>query len=204
MDYLPFIDKSTDESLFTYMKEVERQIDQELVRNKKKNNTKQDGLHPTTLELIRSWNIPKETRFDNLSFKEYLKDSKKDSVGRDKEERILKKYRARNPGIDPSRYSISKPKDPEILAISSSYLRHQHIILKSCLPKTIVNQWAINNDFVANNNERLQQVLNTQEKQIDDLTKYRKSVQEQSERTFKKINKQWKDNLVKNLLTGDE
>lgn len=114
----------------------------------------------------------------------------------------LKEYRDQVPRIDITRYAVNDSTNPETLCVIDSYLRHQELTLQ-LLPQTLVNQWAINNDYLNASEESLQQVITNQEKQIHTLNQYRANMQTQTKPIFNDLEQRWKDSLINRLDSLD-
>ncbi|QLL31306.1 hypothetical protein HG536_0B01690 [Torulaspora globosa] len=177
MDYLPFID---DESaLEEYEDAVEKSIQEELRKNG-------EEIHPEArdmkLEELRAYPVHSlycETSYDG--------------------DRLLQQYKRSIPRIDMERYSTDSRGDVDILCVIDSYLRHQELVLERLMPQTLLNQWAINNDFLAASSATLQKVIDDQETNIYNLNSYRKNVQLQNARVFAALEEQWKKSLIDTL-----
>lgn len=183
MEYLPFIDKDIPDK---QSQEIVEQLIQDEIRTHNKDNTTQ--LHPDVYKLTKSLKIDKHVIADSL-YEEYLrnnellvKQGKRPVSTRDIEDAFLENFKTKHPRIDFTRYSMDnlpmdKRSQNDSLAIVDSYLAHQLITLRDLLPKTIVNQWAINNDFLKSSDQTIQDILQSQRKQLVDLDNYREKVQ---------------------------
>ena len=114
----------------------------------------------------------------------------------------LKEYRDQVPRIDITRYAVNDNTNPETLCVIDSYLRHQELTLQ-LLPQTLVNQWAINNDYLNASEESLQQIITNQENQIQTLNQYRANMQTQTKPIFSDLEQRWKDSLINRLDSLD-
>lgn len=114
----------------------------------------------------------------------------------------LKEYQDQVPRIDITRYAVNDNTNLETLCVIDSYLRHQELTLQ-LLPQTLVNQWAINNDYLNASEESLQHVITNQEKQIHTLNQYRANMQTQTKPTFSDLEQRWKDSLINRLDSLD-
>lgn len=114
----------------------------------------------------------------------------------------LKEYRDQVPRIDITRYAVNDNTNPETLCVIDSYLRHQELTLQ-LLPQTLVNQWAINDDYLNASEESLQQIITNQENQIQTLNQYRANMQTQTKPIFSDLEQRWKDSLINRLDSLD-
>ncbi|QLQ78818.1 hypothetical protein HG537_0B01660 [Torulaspora globosa] len=177
MDYLPFID---DESgLKEYINGIESEIQQELRKNR-------DQIHPEAqdmrLKQIRSYpvySVHCETSYDG--------------------ERLLQEYRGSIPRIELERYTTEDQDNVDILCVIDSYLRHQELVLARLMPKTLLNQWAVNNDFLSASSATLKKVIQDQETNIYQLNHYRRNLQLQNASVFAGLEDQWKKTLIERL-----
>lgn len=138
----------------------------------------ESGLHPEAAKLKIQL---RENPLDNIS---------------------LKEYRDQVPRIDITRYAVNDNTNPETLCVIDSYLRHQELTLQ-LLPQTLVNQWAINNDYLNASEESLQQIITNQENQIQTLNQYRANMQTQTKPIFSDLEQRWKDSLINRLDSLD-
>lgn len=138
----------------------------------------ESGLHPEAAKLKIQL---RENPLDNIS---------------------LKEYRDQVPRIDITRYAVNDNTNPETLCVIDSYLRHQELTLQ-LLPQTLVNQWAINNDYLNASEESLQQIITNQENQIQTLNQYRANMQTQRKPIFSDLEQRWKDSLINRLDSLD-
>ena len=99
--------------------------------------------------------------------------------------------------IDLNRYNNSD--DLEQLQISEGYLRHEELVLSELLPRTLMNQWVINNDYMERSNDRLESIQGIQLKQIEDINKYRDMTKKQTEASIIATKLQWYEQLNKTL-----
>ncbi|CCE65748.1 hypothetical protein TPHA_0M01730 [Tetrapisispora phaffii CBS 4417] len=105
----------------------------------------------------------------------------------------------KQPRISLQRYSIDEGSSVESLMINEAYLRHQELVLKELLPKTMMNQWIINNECMKDDGQHLQETMDRQLKQIVDLNKHRERLQMEGNVTLQELEKQWHNQLIKNL-----
>lgn len=176
MDYLPFIDDDPVQG--TYSNEIEALIEQELRPGA--------DLHPQTASVRMT----------------QLRDNPLDSIYREKpleDSALLSEYRKRLPRVDLARYAVSDSTDSDTLCVIDSYLRHQELTLQVLLPQTLVNQWAINNDYMGASDEVLQEVIAKQEKEIHTLNLYRAKMQTDNGPAFHRYEQEWKRGLISRL-----
>lgn len=107
------------------------------------------------------------------------------------------------PRIDLTRYAVNDGTDTETLCTIDSYLRHQELTLQKLLPETLLNQWAINNDYLTASEEALQRTITNQEDQIQSLNQYRARMQSRDAPAFKRYEQEWKAALIKRLDSLD-
>lgn len=176
MDYLPFIDDLT--GLDQYEDAVERAIVGEL-------RDKTQQAHPEALSVTAT------------DLRDYPIHSL-DCATSNNEEELLALYRRSFPRVDLDRYTTQSD-DIDTLCVMDSYLRHQELILQRLMPKTLLNQWAINNDFLNASSDVLEKVIKDQENNIHDLNMYRKRLQLQNKPHFTDLTNEWKRNLVDRL-----
>lgn len=176
MDYLPFIDDEL--ALEEYGNAVERAIQEELRNNG-------EEIHPEAramrLKQIRSYPVDSlhcETSYDG--------------------ERLLQEYKQSFPRIDLERYTTDD-QDVDILCVIDGYLRHQELVLARLMPQTLLNQWAVNNDFLSASSATLQKVIEDQETNIYHLNTYRRNLQLQNAPVFAGLKEQWKRSLIERL-----
>lgn len=196
MDYLPFVDESLKDSNF--QEEIEEQIKRELRRN-----SPNDVLHPEVVRLLKS-STRAANKFDDSLYEYYHSIDGERQVGTSKrardEELALQEHRKKNPRIEIGRYGLDVNQDnAERLAIIDNYLLHQELVLKGPLSKTMLNQWAINNDYLNGASKQLEQVIDGERKSIQDLNHYRQARQLESKVIFESGTQRWKDKLINNL-----
>lgn len=198
MDYLPFIDDALEEFEF---EPLVGELLQEELRKQVPEGT--DALHPEVRKLLSEVSIG-ELRFDTNLYEIYknFDDQDTNSVKRKRpsdDDIILREYKNKYPRIDIARYTLINQEDIDLLAITDSYLRYQILTLEKLLPRTLLNQWAINNDFLATSDKVLDKVIENQENQIRDLSQYRKTIQLQNQPIFNQYAQEWKDKLINNM-----
>ena len=71
-----------------------------------------------------------------------------------------------------------------------SYLKHQEIVLDTLLPRTISNQWMINNDHIQQTSTIVEEMSDQQQKHINDLEIYREGLQRRYEPLFLQMRRQ--------------
>lgn len=198
MDYLPYIDDDLEDSEFEPLvgkllqEELRKQLPEETV-----------SLHPEVTQLLNGVSIG-QFRFDKDLYENYknFNDQNIDSLKRKRpsdDDMILREYKTKYPRIDISRYTLINQEDTTVLAIMDSYLRYQLLSLERLLPRTLLNQWAINNDFLATSDKVLDSIIETQENQIRDLNQYRKTIQLQNQPIFDQYAQQWRNKLINNI-----
>lgn len=198
MDYLPYIDDAREESEF---EPLVGELLQEELRKQVPEGT--NGLHPEVTKLLSEVSIG-EFRFDTKLYEIYknFDDQDTSSLKRKKpsdDDIILREHKNKYPRIDIARYTLINQEDVDLLAITDSYLRYQILTLEKLLPRTLLNQWAINNDFLATSDKVLDRVIENQENQIRDLSQYRKTIQLQNQPIFNQYAQEWKDKLINNI-----
>lgn len=175
MDYLPFIDDES--SLGKYGDAIERSIAEELRDKRQKIHPEAQAITPGELRANPIHSLYCETPYDD--------------------KRLLEEYQRSVARIDLAKYNVDR--DVDTLCVIDSYLRHQELVLQRLLPQSLLNQWAINNDFLNTSSETLQKVISDQETNIQNLNNYRKNVQLQNEPMFSNLADQWKESLVHRL-----
>ncbi|QLG70228.1 hypothetical protein HG535_0A01660 [Zygotorulaspora mrakii] len=198
MDYLPFIDEPQIDD--THLEKVETRMKLELERI-----MANDQIHPEVLRLLES-QPHKQSRFDEELYELYNSGSENVEVNGSarkrpyNEELLLEEHKKKNARVRMDIYDLDNPQcNVERLAIIDNYLKHQELILREALPKTLLNQWAINNHYLSNRSEQLQQVIDLQSKHIQELNAYRKNVQLQNEPVFERDVQNWRNKLIRNL-----
>ncbi|CCH60051.1 hypothetical protein TBLA_0C02410 [Henningerozyma blattae CBS 6284] len=103
--------------------------------------------------------------------------------------------------IDLSRYSLesTEPLTRDTLSIIDSYLRFQELTLENLLSKTIINQWAINNDSMVSALENVSSLEQKQVTAINDLNRYRDNFRSQSIKAMETKRLAWEKKLNSNL-----
>ena len=165
----------------------------------KKQNRKK--LHPDVLKI---YNPDKEYIIQPVIYEEYLNsfypyyhDTKDDIANakhqRESEDKFMKHYKGMYRRIDMKRYSLDETslfgsidksktiqqKDlKKKLAVIDAYLGHQLVTVRDLMPNTLVNQWAVNNDFIEKSSEVVDDLIRQQTKELDDLETFRLSQRE--------------------------
>ena len=191
MDNLRFIDSESAKEEYRHM--AEKLFAEEL----RKLDTTQK--HPEVIKILnsvsaRASHILAEEVFDQ--YQEFV-GSKRDSKKRtwdstEADDAFLEEYKKKHPRIDMSvygldQYSTGTDEAKDRIATVDSYLSHQLIALRDLIPKTMVNQWAINNDLMRVSSDVVDNLLETQRKQLQDLDKYRQNAQTSAAPTFKNL-----------------
>lgn len=197
LDCLPYTDP-VDE---TYTSWLSSEIDTEFSKLDKQE------LHPRIHELVGE-NLP--LRYDAKLYEEYCEqttraseENKSRSLKRTIEDDILRKSKQHCSGVDIDRYNLSRiGDDDQLLGITMSYLKHQELVLGELVGKSIRNQWLINNDYVETSNDNIETQSQVQHTQINELNRYRKSLQEREQLTFAYLEQQWRDELARNIEKG--
>ncbi|AQZ10556.1 SNT309 (YPR101W) [Zygosaccharomyces parabailii] len=161
-----------------------------------------DGLHPEVQALLRKF-LPEECRFDSLYevYHDYDSGQGWKRKRKEVEEATLEEYKKKHPRIGLARYS-TESRNAEILGTVNSYLNHQYLVLRKCMPETILNQWAINNDYIEKTTETLQDRVELEKTQLKNLDRYRESVQAKNKPEFARLKSEWKQQLIKNANGG--
>ncbi|CAI1779022.1 hypothetical protein SEUBUCD646_0P03680 [Saccharomyces eubayanus] len=97
---------------------------------------------------------------------------------------FMQEYKRQYPRIDTSRYVPHGTADVNLLGITDSYLKHQELTLSTLLPRTVSNQWIINNDQIQQTAEIVEEMSSQQRKQIHNLEIYRQKLQHRYESSF--------------------
>ncbi|SMN18155.1 similar to Saccharomyces cerevisiae YPR101W SNT309 Member of the NineTeen Complex (NTC) that contains Prp19p and stabilizes U6 snRNA in catalytic forms of the spliceosome containing U2 [Maudiozyma saulgeensis] len=196
MDYLPFIDNKipSDE----YKDKAERLIHDTM----QEQNT--IGLHPYVQKMLEMHKKTDHVIPDSM-FQEYIQKFPSEDNPRGQkrslesshldDESFLQEFNSKHPHIDLLRYNLEdiSSDDNQLstktkLAIIDSYLTHQIITLRDLIPNTLVNQWAINTDFIRTNTRTIDNLLSQQIKQLEDLDKYREKAQVNQATSYDKLN----------------
>ncbi|EDO17100.1 hypothetical protein Kpol_1025p20 [Vanderwaltozyma polyspora DSM 70294] len=149
-------------------------------------------VHPDVLKLLHKSDVYNETN-----------SRKRGSRDTDVDIGYQKSKQAKNTttqGIDDSRYSLEGSiHDMDKYEIILSYLRHQELTLDELMSRTILNQWAINNDYVSNGLEMVDMKIEKQIKEIEQINKYREQSQNKFANAEKMMTTDWHDSLRNNL-----
>ncbi|SJM87563.1 uncharacterized protein ZBIST_3752 [Zygosaccharomyces bailii] len=162
-----------------------------------------DGLHPEVQALLRKF-MPNECRFGSLYevYRDYDSGQGWKRKREEVEEATLDEYKKKHPRIGLARYS-TESRNAEILGTVNSYLNHQSLVLRKCMSETILNQWAINNDYIEKTTETLQDRIEIEKTQLKNLDRYRETVQAKNKSEIARLNSQWKQQLIKNANGGN-
>ncbi|QHS76814.1 Snt309p [Saccharomyces paradoxus] len=188
MDRFNFIDKGI---LEIYKSEID-----ELVR-KEYGNIKKEPMHPEVQGIITKKNGPDKsvTALSKGLYTEYLeqcnnKKKRASDFDDDVDTLFLQEYRRKYPRIDTSRYVPNESSEINLLGMVDSYLKHQEIVLDTLLPRTISNQWMINNDHIQQTSTIVEEMSDQQQKHINDLEIYREGLQRRYEPLFLQMRRQ--------------
>lgn len=145
---------------------LEQHIQFEVTKLKKKDNSN-PSLHPEVIKCLNKYNNKDNDSDEDSSTTSNTgkKRSIKHDMSQDSNKRIRK-------GIDMNRYDTDSV-NVSLLQSMNSYLDHQIVLLKENgnLNKTIINQWAINNDFMESNLSMIQDAISTRETHLKQLNK---------------------------------
>lgn len=146
--------------------QLEQQIQLEVIKLKTKEDNR-FSLHPEVIKCLNKYSN-KDNNSDRNSGTTNDNDKKR-SVEHDTSLDSNKHIRM---GVDMGRYD-TESLDVSLLQSMNSYLDHQMILLKGNgnLNKTIINQWAINNEFMENNVYVIRDAINIQEAHLKQLNK---------------------------------
>lgn len=194
MDYLQYIDAEVPKE---YIDRVEV-----LIQNELGEQADHIQVHPNAQKFIDNAKML-DTRFDKSLYDEFLaitepNDRKRgidDVIDKD----FLNYYGKKYPRIELQRYSQESDKADE-LSITNAYLDHQILTLKNLLPKTILNQWSINNDNINYCIDKLDSENKKQHRQINDLNKYREKLQIKHKPEFEQLQDKYYNALIDRLL----
>ena len=152
--------------------QLEQLIQLEVTKLKKEKGAIHHGLHP---EVIKCLN-----KYTNNGVSAVSNNDKKRSINHDTSENSNKRIRkdinmeddSKNVGIDMNRYDTDTS-NVSLLQSMNSYLDHQLILLRDNgnLNKTIINQWAVNNEFMENNVYMIQDTIDIQETHLKQLNR---------------------------------
>lgn len=197
MDYSTYLDGAAN---LDYGEIVEKLVEDQ--RKATEAEEVPDGLHPEVQALLRKFQ-PDECRFDSLYEVYRCYDSGQGWKRKRKEveEATLEEYTKKHPRIGLARYS-TESRNAEILGIMNSYLNHQYLVLRKCMPETILNQWAINNDYIEKTTETLQDRIEIEKIQLKNLDRYRENVQAKNKPELARLKSEWKQQLINNA-NGD-
>lgn len=188
-----------------YKSQVEDLID--------KISEKQDrkDLHPDVLKI---YNPDRQYLIQPVIYEEYLDNfypyyhDSKDEIAnakhrRESEDKFMKYYKDTYLHIDMKRYSLDRislfgsidksravePKDlKKRLAVIDAYLAHQLVTVRDLLPHTLVNQWAVNNDFIEKSSQVVDDLIRQQTRQLGELETFRSSQREKLKQYYEKRN----------------
>lgn len=187
MDFLPCLDKPAG---VEYDLEVEKLI-QDVLRDKN------DQLHPEVQKLLSKAIIPPRSEPLYEFYRQYDDNQGWKRKRRETENVTLDKWRKRHKGVDLSRYDIETD-NLESLEVVDAYLKHQCLALQN-MNETMLNQWAINNDYMGRASENLQDRIDHEKRQLENLNKYRESMQRKHSPQLKSIKDSWRQQLIRNV-----
>lgn len=188
MDFLPYLDQPAG---IDYDSQVDRLI-QDVLKNK------DDQLHPEAQKLLSKTVIPPpKSEYHYEFYSQYDDNQGWKRKRKETEDATLDESRKKQRGVDLNRYDIETD-NLESLQVVDSYLRHQTLVLQT-MNETTLNQWAINNDYMERASENLRDRINHQTKQLQDLDRYRESVQLKHSPHLQRIKNSWKQQLIENL-----
>lgn len=200
MDNLPFIDPVSAKEEYRQM--AEKLFAEELL----KQDTTQK--HPEVIKILNSTTAKTPGVFSQDDFNQYKhvmdnghNPNKRPRESIESEDIFLNQYKAKHPHIDMSLYDSDQQltdtaETKDRLAIVDSYLSHQLIALRDLIPKTMVNQWAINNDLMRASVSVVDDLLEVQRKQLEDLDKYRKHAQTTAQPSFNNLEHRINDMIL--------
>ena len=165
--------------------------------------TKKEHVHPEVRDIIAKGKGPSKSikGLPEELYSKYLQqchNEKKRPLDDDDDDDtfFMQEYKRQYPRIDTSRYVPHGSADVNLLGITDSYLKHQEITLTTLLPRTISNQWMINNDQIQQTAEIVEEMSNQQRKQIHNLEIYREKLQHRYESTFSQMKQQYKEKVL--------
>lgn len=165
-------------------------------------------IHPAVTKLLNKYKLelPSQYSYEELDkqYKDQISMSKKHKMSDDASEilHIVKRMKSSNEnGIDLEKYSIVKFDQMGVdeLGIIDSYMRYQELTLQELIPKTIINQWAINNDALTGQLDIVKQLELKEVNQLNQLNKYRDYMMTKKELEGHKQKKLWQDSVRNNL-----
>lgn len=194
MDYIEFIGKG--ETPDSFRDKINDLVKKEFMKIEK------ETVHPEVRDIIAKSKGPAKN-VDALPkglYAEYLRLSKNNkkralSYDDDNDTLFLQEYKRKYPRINTSRYVPNESAELGSLGIVDSYLKHQEIVLSTLLPRTISNQWMINNDHIQQTSTIVEEMNKRQSKQISDLEVYREGLKCRYEPLFLQMRRQVKEKL---------
>ncbi|CAR27471.1 hypothetical protein ZYGR_0I07460 [Zygosaccharomyces rouxii] len=187
MDFLPHLDQPAG---LDYDYEVEKLMQDHL-------RDENDLLHPEVQKLLSKVSIPPRLESFYEFYSRYDDDQGWKRKRNETEDVTLDECRKRHKGIDLGKYDVNTD-DLESLEVIDSYLKHQCLVLQN-MNETMLNQWAINNDYVERASENLQDRISHERKQLESLDKYRESIQHKHGPQLKSIKDSWRQQLIRNV-----
>ncbi|GCE99200.1 hypothetical protein ZYGM_003541 [Zygosaccharomyces mellis] len=187
MDFLPYVDQPTGSD---YDSKVEKLI-QDVLR------TGNNQLHPEVQKLLSKVTISPKSEPLYEFYSEYDDSQGWKRKRKETEDVTLDEYRKRHKGIDLSKYD-TEVENLESLEVIDAYLKHQCLVLQN-MKETVLNQWAINNGYIEVASGNLQDRIDYEEKQLENLEKYRESVQRKHLPQLQSIKASWRQQLIRNL-----
>lgn len=168
-------------------------------------------LHP---DLLKIYNPDKEYFIFQMIYEEYLDcfypyyHDLKDKVAnakhqKESEAKFMKHYKDTYRHIDMKRYSLdeislfgsidkSRAVEPKglkkRLAVIDAYLAHQLVTVRDLMPNTLVNQWAVNNDFIEKSTQVVDDLIRQESKKLEELDTFRLSQREKMRKYYETHN----------------
>lgn len=147
--------------------QLEQRIQLEVTKLKTKDDN-HHSLHPEVIKCLSKFNNKNNNSGEDRSTTTSNNDKKR-SI---KHDTLLDPNKRIRKGIDMNRYD-TESLNVSLLQSMNSYLDHQIVLLRENgnLNRTIINQWAVNNEFMENNLYMVQNAINIQETHLKQLNK---------------------------------
>ncbi|SCU97166.1 LAFA_0G10132g1_1 [Lachancea sp. 'fantastica'] len=180
VDWLPYVDNAAPSAL----QQVEQLVERELL------DANLNVVHPGV-----------ETLLGSLPVSRFAEPANSTGTKRGLELEQSRIETAKKPclGIDKTRFDVQHCNTADKRAVLESYLSHEESVLSEILQRTLARQWVANNEYMEGVQDALKEILESQDRNLQDLESHRKLIQSEAQRDLAYMDERWKEALLRNV-----